>query len=192
MRITRRFLLAPSLARLIEKERAGYSVTEGYFADRPDRSTYVRVEKGRGTLVLVTGGVGEAMEEPTEMPRAHAEALLDLAAGRVGYRRIPLSLGTDTAQVSRFMTPGALDLISIAFEREEHARAFQPLPWFGPEVTTESSYHTRSISLAGLPDIPEVEPSDAALHRLLDTLENRGVSRHPQQPRAWLKERAAR
>ena len=35
MPITRCFLLASSLARLIEKERGGHRVTEGYFPDQP-------------------------------------------------------------------------------------------------------------------------------------------------------------
>ena len=53
MPITRCFLLASSLARLIEKERGGHRVTEGYFPDQPGRTTYVRVEEGMGSLILV-------------------------------------------------------------------------------------------------------------------------------------------
>ena len=76
MGIIRRFLLAPSLARLIEKERAGHHVTEGYFADQPRGSTCVRLEEGIGSLILVRHGSGEQVEEPTDLPRSQAEAMI--------------------------------------------------------------------------------------------------------------------
>jgi CYTH domain-containing protein len=191
MRTTRCFLLAPSLARVIEKERGGHQVTEGYFADQPRGNTYVRLEEGIGSLVLVRHGSGERVEEPTDLPRSQTEALLDLTPGGVTYRRIPLSFGPSRAQVLRFTAPGSLDLVSVEFERDEDARDFQPLPWFGLEVTTEPSYQNRSLALAGLPERRKVELTDAALDSLLDTLENRVVAWHPPQQRTWLKQRAA-
>jgi len=189
MRTTRCFLLAPSLARVIEKERGGHQVTEGYFADQPRGNTYVRLEEGIGSLVLVRHGSGERVEEPTDLPRSQTEALLDLTPGGVTYRRIPLSFGPSRAQVLRFTAPGSLDLVSVEFN--DHARDFQPLPWFGLEVTTEPSYQNRSLALAGLPERRKVELTDAALASLLDTLENRVVAWHPPQQRTWLKQRAA-
>jgi CYTH domain-containing protein len=191
MRTTRRFLLAPSLARVIEKERAGHWVTEGYFADQPRGNTYVRLEEGIGSLILVRHGSGERVEEPTDLPRSQTEALLDLTPGGVTYLRIPLSLGPSGAEILRFTAPGSLDLISVEFKRDEDARDFQPLAWFGPEVTTAPSYQNRSLALAGLPGRPEVELTDGALNSLLDTLEDRVVAWQPPQQRAWLKQRAA-
>jgi hypothetical protein len=126
MSITRRFLLAPSLARLIEKERGGHHVNEGYFPDGSDRSISVRIEQNMGTLVLTTHGPHEPMGAPVELPRAHAEALLALAAGGVDYQRIDLNVATHEAYVSRLTAPGVLDLIAIDFEREEQARGFEP------------------------------------------------------------------
>jgi CYTH domain-containing protein len=191
MPITRCFLLASSLARLIEKERGGHRVTEGYFPDQPGRSTYVRVEEGIGSLILVRHGSGEQVEEPTELPRNQTEALLDLAQGGIAYRRILLSLGSSRVQVCRFTAPGSLDLVSVEFDRDEHAREFQPLDWFGPEVTSEPAYQNRALALAGLPEAPEVDVMDAALNSLLDTLENRSGARRRPQQRTWINERAA-
>jgi CYTH domain-containing protein len=190
MPITRCFLLASSPARLIEKERGGYRVTEGYFPDQPHRSTYVRVEEGIGSLILVHHESGEQVEEPAELPRNQTEALLDLAQGGVAYRRIPLNLGSSRAEVRRFTAPGLLDLILVEFEQDRQAHDFQPLGWFGPEVTSEPAYQNRSIALAGLPEAPEVDLTDAALNSLLDTLENRSGARRRRQQEAWLKERA--
>ncbi len=190
MPITRCFLLASSPARLIEKERGGHRVAEGYFPDQLHRSTYVRVEEGIGSLILVRHESGEQVEEPAELPRNQTEALLDLAQGGVAYRRIPLNLGSSRAEVRRFTAPGLLDLILVEFEQDRQAHDFQPLGWFGPEVTSEPAYQNRSIALAGLPEEPEVDLTDAALNSLLDTLENRSGARRRRQQEAWLKERA--
>jgi CYTH domain-containing protein len=174
--ITRRFLLAPSLARLLEKERGGRPITEGYFPDQSDRSLYVRVEEGTGTLILVSHGPLGPVETPADLPHGHAEALLGLAAGGVEYRRVDLSVGAHDASVSRIMAPGPLDLITVAFEQEEQAREFEPLPWFGPEVTNEPGYQTRSLALAGLPAMGEVDLTSAALDSLLDVLDDGSAS----------------
>jgi CYTH domain-containing protein len=176
MSITRRFLLAPSLARLVEKERGGRPVTEGYFPDQSDRSLYVRVEQDTGTLVLVSPGPRGPIETPADLPHGHAEALLGLAAGGVEYRRVDLSVGAHDASVSRVMAPEPLDLITVAFEQEQQAREFEPWPWFGPEVTNEPGYQTRSLALAGPPAMREVELTDAALDSLLDVLDDGSAS----------------
>ncbi|WP_262270870.1 hypothetical protein [Microvirga yunnanensis] len=191
MPVTRCFLLASSLARLIEKERGGHHVTEGYFPDQTGRTTFVRVVEGIGSLILVRHNSGEQVEEPTELPRNQTEALLDLAQGGLVYRHVLLSLGASRVQVCRFAAPGSLDLVSVEFDRNEHARDFQPLDWFGPEVTDESAYRNRSLALVGWPETPEVNPTDAALNSLLDSLENRPGARRRAQQRTWIKERAA-
>ena len=171
MSITRRFLLASSLARLLEQERGGRQVTEGYFPDRHGRSLHVRVEESTGSLILVTTGPGEAVEVAADLPLAQAEALLHLAAGGLAYRRIDLDLGTRTASVRRVMAPGVLDLVAVRFEHEEQARGFQPPAWLGPEVTADPTYRSRSLALVGLPAAVEMELTDVALNSLLDTLE---------------------
>ena len=51
---TRRFLVASSLARLIRKERGGSRVTEGYFPNQADRSSYVYLDGEQSSLVLIT------------------------------------------------------------------------------------------------------------------------------------------
>jgi CYTH domain-containing protein len=185
MSTTRVFLLASSLARLIEKERAGHRTQQGYFPDRLDRGTHVQVEGNAGHLILATSGPHGPAVEATGIPLSHAEALLDLAAGQVEYLTISLNIGSQDAAILRFISPGPLDVITVAFEHNEQARSFQPLAWFGPEVTAEPGYHTRSIAMTGLPAVREVEATNAALNSLLDTLDVRfGRQQHPQQGRA--------
>jgi CYTH domain-containing protein len=182
----RRYLIASSLARLIRKERGGNRVTEGHFPNQADRSSFVIVDGEKGNLVLVHAGADGPVEERTEVPRAHAEALLDVTPGKLDYLLTHLTVGTRDIQVARFVTPGPLDMISVSFESEDEARDFRPLSWFGPDVTKEAVYQNRAIALNGPPQVPEVPLSNAALNSLLDTLENRystGRSYAPQKTR---------
>jgi len=182
MTTTRRFLLASSLARLIEKERGGHRVTEGYFPTRSERSSSVQVTNSSGSLVLITVGRGAVVEERTEVPRSQAEALIDVTAGQVEYLSADLTIGPHVVQVHRFVRPGPLDLIAVSFERDADAWGFHPLLWFGPEVSTEASYQNRMIASEGLPAVPEVPVSDAAVNDLLDMLDNHFGSAGHQPP----------
>ena len=88
------------------------------------------------------------------------------------------------------MSPGRLDLVSIVFASKEDAESFEPPIWFGPEVTADSTYQNLTIALKGLPAVPDVPLSDAALHSLLDSLgspmgkeqEHLLLSERPQPP----------
>lgn len=173
MATSRRYLIASSLARLIRKEKGGNRVTEGHFPSQADRNSFVVVEGEKGSLVLVHPGASGPVEERTEVPRTHAEALLDVTPGKIDYLLTHLTVGTRDINVIRLVTPGPLDLISVTFESEEEARDFRPVSWFGPDVTNEAAYQNRTIALEGLPQMPDVPISNAALNSLLDTLENR-------------------
>jgi CYTH domain-containing protein len=179
----RRFLIASSLARLIRRERPGTRVTEGYFPDQPGRSSHVQVEGDKGSLILVSGMPGEApAEERTEVPAAHAAALLDIVPGKVEYARSRLAIADHEIWIDRFITPGPLDLVSVEFEREDDAMGFSPPPWFGPEVTDEAAYQNRAITLGTLPKPAEPVLSNGALDSLLDALEYRFRSPRPSVP----------
>jgi CYTH domain-containing protein len=181
---SRRYLIASSLARLIRKERGGNRVTEGHFPNQADRSSFVVVEGDKGSLVLVHSTSSGPLEERTEVPRAHAEALLDVTPGKLDYLLTHLTVGTRDIQILRFVTPGPLDLISVSFESDEEARDFRPLSWFGQDVTTEVPYQNRSIALEGAPQAPDVPMSNAALNSLLDALENRYATPRGYTPHA--------
>ena len=173
MTVIRRFLLAPSFARLVRKERGSARVTEGYFPTQSGRNSHVLVESGQCHLVLVTPDDGAASEERTEVPRPHADALLDVCGGKTVYERTRVSLGGREALVDRITHPGALDLASVEFESRDEAAAFHAPAWFGPEVTAEAAFDRRAIALEGLPAVGEVPLSNAALEALLDVLEDR-------------------
>jgi CYTH domain-containing protein len=201
MSTTRVFLLASALARLIERERGGHLVRQGFFPDRPGRSAHVQLAGDTGHLILVSHHATGPLEEPAEISRAQAEALLDLTAGWTEYLSIPIDTGSHSATIQRFVAPASLDLISVAFKHDKAARKFQPPVWFGPEVTSEPTYQVRSLALTGLPSAPEVEITNEALHSLLDALGDRagepqpqptGVTRAPETPEAALDPEAER
>src|SRR3954468_6933906 len=110
MTVVRRFLIASSLARLVLRERDSTEITEGHFAAQPGRSSHVVIEGERCHLVLVTEAQGAAAtEERTEVPLAHAEALLDVCSGRVSLKRSRVAIGGGReALVDHLIHPGVL------------------------------------------------------------------------------------
>jgi hypothetical protein len=172
MTILRQFIIAPSLARLIQKERGGERVIEGYFPDQPQHSTYVQIEEARSSLILEAMEGDEIPEEQADLPPAHAQALLAVSEGQVEYVRTKLSISSHEIQARHFVRPVALDLVAIAGVPED-GQDLPPLPWFGPEVSTEPAYQRRRLALDGAPDAQEVDATNAALNSLLDLLEDR-------------------
>jgi CYTH domain-containing protein len=183
MSTTRVFLLASALARLIEKERGGDLVRQGFFPERTGRSAHVQVSGNTGHLILVSQPPASPLEEPAEISRTQAEELLELTAGRIEYLSIAIDTGSHSAIIQQFITPASLNLISVAFKHDKAARKFQPPAWFGPEVTSEPTYQIRSLALTGLPSTPEVEVTNEALHSLLDALGDRAGESQPQPTR---------
>ncbi len=171
MTTQRHFLIAPSLARLIQRERGTAGrIAEGHFPSRSDRRQLVRVEQGRSALILLAPGEdGQVTEEQVEVPLPHAEALMDVAAGIIVFEQTSLSLGGDIdAVLDRFIMPEGLNILTVTIPRDPHA--FAPLPWFGLEVTDEPAFTVTGLALSGPPPVDEIEPSDAALNALLDAL----------------------
>ena len=140
---------------------------EGYFPDQPRHSTFVQIEETRSNLILEVGG-DDASEEHTDLPLAHAQALLAVSQGQVEYVRTGLSIGLHEIQALHFVRPGPLDLVAIEDEPD-----LPPLPWLGPEVSAEPAYQRRRLALDGAPAVSEVDVTNAALNSLLDLLEDR-------------------
>ena len=168
----RHFLIAPSLARLIQRDRGTAGrIAEGHFPARLDRRQLVRVEQERSVLILLAQGEdGQFTEEQVDLPQSHAEALMDVAAGIIVFDRTGLSLGGDIeAVLDRFIRPDGLNILTVTILGDPHT--FAPLLWFGLEVTDEPAFAAPELALGGSPRIDGMELSDAALNALLDTLE---------------------
>src|SRR3712207_5928574 len=105
MTVRRRFLLAASFARLFQRERGGLRHVEGFFLEQRDCSSWVRLEEDRGLLILKTAGPTGETEDQTGIPAAHAHALLDVCAGKVGYTRTVVPIGGGQALVDEVTRP---------------------------------------------------------------------------------------
>jgi len=165
--------LIEHVARLIQRERGGLRQIEGFFPEQRDRSFWVRLEENRGLLILRTAGPHGETEEQTEVPVGHAHVLLDVCAGEIDYTRTSLRIGNRDALVDQFNRPRDLHFVTVEFDGEAESREFQPLPWFGPEITAEARYANQAIALRGVEQHQDAPLSDEALNGLLDTLENR-------------------
>jgi CYTH domain-containing protein len=167
--LTRRFLIAPSLTRLVRKELGWEKVVEGHFAPHAERQSYVRAQQEVAHLVLTSLNVDpESDEEMTELPMAHAKALLQVCPGVLNLERSPVSIPRYTAVVDRFVSPDPLDLVSVEFASRVEAADFLPPVWFGAEVTENEAYLYRAIALLGLPSMRDTEVSNAGLEAVLD------------------------
>jgi CYTH domain-containing protein len=172
MTVVRRFLIASSLARLVARERGSTVITEGYFPPQEGRNSRIVVEGERSALILVTEEQGTPLEERTEVPRVHAEALLDVCAGRLILERSRVALdGGREALVERMTHPGALDSLTIEFGNPEEAAAFTPPVWSGSEITRNPSFTRHMMALDGVPEVQEVPLSNPAVEVLLDLLD---------------------
>src|SRR5215204_1754845 len=174
----RRFLIASSLARIIRKERGVEArIVEGHFPGQYGHTHFVSFEPGHAYLVLTSPDAqGGTAEERTEVPRPHAEALLDVCGGRIGFERTKLQLRPGCEVVlSRFLRPPGLNVLTVVFEEGQDAEPFSVPAWFGPDVSEDPAWARHSIALNGPPHVPEVPLTDAALDELLDLL---GESAH--------------
>ena len=173
MTARRRFLLTPSFARLIRRERDGLRHVEGFFPEQRDSSAWVRLEENRGLLILKTVGPNGEIEGQAEIPVGHAQALLAVCASEVDYTRTALLIGEDQALVDEIIRPRVLHLVTVEFASDGEARGFRAPEWFGPEVTGSPRYTHQSIALRDLDEASEIPLSDVALNSLIDTLDGR-------------------
>ena len=165
----RRFIVAPSMARLIRRERGSARLVEGYFPTQSSRNSHVRIEGAEGQLILITpGDNGQPVEEITIVPRKPAEALLDVCAGRLDIERTSVAVAGRELQIERIAGAGrTIDVATV-----EAGPDFVPPPWIGREVGGEGAFWNRAFALEGIPAV-DVPVSDAALNALIDTLDNR-------------------
>jgi CYTH domain-containing protein len=167
MPVIRRFLIAPSLARLIRRGVGASRVSEAHLATGPERHVHVRLTADSACLVLTADGEAQAVE----LPRVQAEALAEAAAGQIAYDRSEIALDGAGLRIDSFVTPGPLDLAEVALADDEAADAFQPPAWLGPEITGEKNCDNRSIALHNLSLAVEVPITDAIIEQVLDLLD---------------------
>ncbi len=172
MMMTRRFLIAPALARLIRNHCGSTPETEGFFEPQSDRSVFLRISGTEGRLVLSTARDHEDPEEiATGIPTEHAFALLETCAGKVVFERSSLTLTNGRELlVRRFNGLKAFSTVTVTFPDGDSAEGFVVPIWFGADVTDDEAFSNRGLAF-GIPPIGEFSISDAALDAIMDLLE---------------------
>jgi CYTH domain-containing protein len=189
----RRFLIAPSLSRLIRREQGSRRLLEGHFPPSRDRCSHVVVD-GKCELVLISrASNGELEEERTEVPLRQAHFLLEVCAGKIINDRTRLELDGLEVAVDSFSHPCQLALAEVHFDDDSAAEEFEVPNWLGPEVTDETGYNRHSIATGDVLAVPEVPISEESLNALLDLLDRIGRRRsgsivQPLWPAAQLDE----
>ena len=171
--ITRRFLVAPALARLVCYQGGSTPVIEGFFEQRSGRSVLLRVNGRAAHLVLSTPRSSEDPDEAaTAIPLEHATVLLASCPGKISFEQTTLVLGEgQEALVRCFKGLNAFATVSVSFSDSDMAARFVMPVWFGSEVTDDSAYANQGLALDGIPRLGEVLISDSALNAVMDLVE---------------------
>ena len=149
--IERKFLLDGLPPQLAFARRT--AILQGYLALDGDTEVRVRRTPRGDTLTIKHGGGEVRVEEELELDARRADALWELTEGRrlQKTRRMMLVEGLEVSVDEYFGELGGLVVAEVEFDDEQAAREFMPPAWFGPEVTGQSEYANRSLSVHGLP-----------------------------------------
>jgi CYTH domain-containing protein len=166
MSVTRRFLIAPSLARLIRRSLGASRLTEAHMATGAARHVHVHIEPDAAHLVLSSASGTEWVP----LSQAQADNLVEAAAGRVTYDRTEIDIDGARVRIDSFVAPGPLDVAEIELS-DEGAELFVPPIWLGHEITREKNCDNRSIALHSLSLAVEMPISDAIVESVLDLVD---------------------
>jgi adenylate cyclase len=153
MEIERRFLIEEGAVDF--KGEGGETVFQGYLASSPE-GTQVRVRrKGHQCFLTVKHGPGlQRVEVELPLEEADFQALWELTQGRRLQKtryELPLEGGLIVELDVFEENLAGLRIAEVEFASEEDARAFQPPPYFGREVTDEPAYRNSTLAEHGLP-----------------------------------------
>jgi adenylate cyclase len=149
--IERKFLLSELPSALAFARRR--AILQGYLAIDGDTEVRVRRTPAGSTLTIKHGSGEVRVEEELELGQRQADALWELTDGR-RLQKVRRVMRVDGFDVEVDEYTGALDGLVVAeieFIDEQSARAFEPPAWFGREITGDSAYANRNLSMFGLP-----------------------------------------
>jgi hypothetical protein len=128
MALERRFLVAKSFARILERALPDRQfLVEGYLGCEA-QGHFVRVGPDRAWLMLGSAGE-ESPPDAVEVPKAHAEALLDLTPGVIRFVRVALPRCSARGFLDRLHAPNRADLVTLLFADEDELARFEPWRW---------------------------------------------------------------
>ena len=176
--MTRRFLIAPALARLIRCRCGSFGVVEGFFSESSDRIAYLRIGESEAHLILSVRRCGMDPDETlTGIPAGHASALLSTCPGKISFEQSSVTMADGCeVTVRSFNGLHPFATANVTLPDRESANAFAAPVWFGADVTDDDSYANRGLALGGIPRLGDVAVADAALDALMDVLDRCATS----------------
>ncbi|MBV9658980.1 MAG: adenylate cyclase [Verrucomicrobia bacterium] len=137
------------------------AIEQGYLAADPERKIEVRLRRRdkRRCLTIKQGEGTQRVEVELPLSQTEFDALWPATEGRrlVKTRyRLPKKKGSPAARLELDVYEAALAglrVVEAEFSDEAAARAFEPLPWFGREVTDDSAYRNAELARQGLPTV---------------------------------------
>jgi adenylate cyclase len=152
--IERKFLVTGELPHDLDQYPA-VEISQGYVAVADDGTEVrVRARGGDHTLTVKSGPSRVRAEEEIEIDERRFESLWALTAGRRLEKRRYLIPAGDQLSIELDVYAGELDGLvtaEIEFDSAEQAKAFEPPPWIGSEVTGERGYSNQSLAAHGRP-----------------------------------------
>jgi adenylate cyclase len=158
--IERKFLLVDFPAEKASDSRhieQGYLATGFRSAGSPPISVRVRRVDEQAAFLTIKAGSGVARTEvELALTPSQFEALWPLTEGRRLTKtryRVPLFAGA-VAEVDIYegFLKG-LATVEVEFSSEAEAKAFDPPPWFGKEVTVDPRYQNAALAISGMPQL---------------------------------------
>lgn len=116
-----------------------------------NREPVIRIRKQNEEYILTYKGSGMMMREEYNLPldRASYEHLLEKADGKIIKKKryvIPIADGL-LVELDVFAgVHSGIVLAEVEFPDMESCMAFQPLDWFGEDVTMREEYHNSNMS----------------------------------------------
>lgn len=153
--IERKWIVDSDIASEQMRENATHhiSVAQGYVKGTGDTEVRVRraVDVNAGTYrfsITVKYGEGLEREEADAGVPEHAFATLWPATEghRVRKMRHIIPIDGATVELDRYADTGGLCVAEVEFGSADAAHAFEPLAWFGEEVTGDVEYSNRRIA----------------------------------------------
>jgi CYTH domain-containing protein len=160
LEVERRFLVPrrPGFLKDCGRKR----IRQGYLALGPNGTELRLRQEGTRYYLTLKSGQGEArVEEELKIGRKRFDALWPLTKGRrVRKVRYFVSHHDRAIEVDVYRRRlKGLVIAEVEFDDTKAARAFEPLDWFGREVTDDENFRNQSLARNGMPEeAPDAKP----------------------------------
>jgi CYTH domain-containing protein/CHAD domain-containing protein len=165
--VERKFIvkkLPPELDRLPSDQ-----ISQGYVAIGEGGLEVRLRRRGENTTLTVKKGLGRTrLEQEVALGAEQFQRLWPLTEGR-RVEKVRHLIQTDDGLLieldSYVEELDGLATAEVEFDSEARADAFEPPPWFGPEVTDDPRYRNAQLACDGAPPPPRRAPKPLSLHR---------------------------